>query len=63
MIQNELITMTKKEARRYKVICELQAGKLDGTEASKLLNLSIRQVKRIKKKVKKDGVKGVIHGN
>jgi hypothetical protein len=63
MIQNELITMTKKEARRYKIICELQAGKLDGTEAAKLLNLSIRQVKRIKQKVKKKGVEGVIHGN
>ncbi len=63
MTKNELITMTKKEARRYKIICELRAGKLDGTEAAKLLNLSVRQVKRIKKKVKTNGIKGAIHGN
>jgi len=55
--------MTSKEAKRYDIICKLIAKKIDGTEAAKSLNLSVRQVKRIKAKVKKKKIKGVIHGN
>ena len=44
MDQNQLITMTKDEARRYEIIKDLIAKKIDGTEAAKLLNRSIRQV-------------------
>jgi len=63
MEQNELITMTKKEARRYEIINKLMAGKIDGTEAAKVLGLSVRQTKRLKANVKSSGVKGVIHGS
>ncbi len=63
MDQNQLITMTKNEARRYEIIKDLIAKKIDGTEAAKLLNRSIRQVKRIKKTVSDKGIKGIIHGN
>jgi len=63
MTQKQLITMTKTEARRYDVIKNLIAGKIDGSEAAKALNLSVRQIKRIKKKVIKLKIKGVIHGN
>lgn len=63
MAQNELITMTKKEARRYGIIKDLLAKKIDGTEAAKSLDLSVRQTKRLKKKVRQRGIKGVIHGN
>lgn len=55
--------MTPKEARRYDVIKDLIAKKLDGSEAAIALNLSVRQIKRIKKKVIKFKIKGVIHGN
>ena len=63
MNQNQLITMTKKEARRYEIIKDLITKKIDGTEAAKLLNRSIRQVKRIKRIVNEKGIEGVIHGN
>jgi len=63
MNKNQLITMTQKEARRYEIINDLIIGKIDGTEASKKINLSVRQVKRIKARVKKEKIKGVIHGN
>ena len=63
MEQNQLITMTQKEARRYEIIKNLLVKKIDGTEAAKALNLSVRRVKRLKKKVRKQGIKGVIHGN
>lgn len=63
MKQNKLITMTKKEALRYEIIRKLIDKKLDGTEASKMLNLCVRQVKRIKASILKLGLKGAIHGN
>lgn len=63
MDENQLITMTQKEARRYEIIKDLIAGKIDGTEASKKMKLSVRQIKRIKARVKKEKIKGVIHGN
>ena len=63
MKQNELITMTKTEAKRYDIIGNLIAKKIDGTEAAKLLNRSVRQIKRIKEAVGRLGIKGVIHGN
>jgi len=63
MDQNELITMTQKEARRYEIIKDLIAHKIDGTEAAKSIGLSIRQVKRLKIKIKLFDIKGVVHGN
>ena len=56
-----LITMTSKELNRYEVIGNLIAGEINGTDAAKQLDLSVRQVKRIKARVKNQGAKGVIH--
>lgn len=55
--------MTKKESRRYDIIKDLIAKKIDGTEAAKSLNLSVRQTKRIKARTIELKIKGVIHGN
>lgn len=55
--------MTPREARRYEIIKDLIAKKIDGTEASKLLFLSVRQTKRLKSAVDDVGIQGVIHGN
>lgn len=63
MDQNPLITMTSKEVKRYEIIKDLIAKKIDGTEASKLLFLSVRQIKRLKLTVGKIGIQGIIHGN
>lgn len=59
----ETITMTSKELTKYDIIMECINQKINGTEASKKLGLSTRQVRRIKAKVKKRGAKGIIHGN
>ena len=59
----ELISMNNKELSRYKVIHNLINKQINGTEASKQLNLSVRQIKNIKAKVIKHGLKGLIHGN
>lgn len=55
----EILTM--KEANRYHVISETNAGHLKNGEAGKMLDLSERQVYRIKSRVKDEGIKGIIH--
>jgi len=57
----ELITMTQKELSRYEIIKRLIRREINGTEASKQMDLSVRQVKNIKARVIKEGAKGVIH--
>lgn len=61
MPQKELITMTKKESERLNIINSLINGIIDGTEASKQMGVSTRQVRRLKQKVIKLGPRGIIH--
>jgi transposase len=51
------------EVRRYGVIAALLDGKMTNPEAAAVLGVSVRQVKRIKGKVKREGPSGVKHGN
>lgn len=57
----ELILMTQKELSRHEIIQRLLRKEINGTEAAKQMDLSVRQVKRIKANVLKEGAKGVIH--
>lgn len=57
----KLIIMTQKELSRYEVIKRLIRKEINGTEAAKQMNLSVRQVKNIKAEVIKEGEKGIIH--
>ncbi len=57
----ELIIMTQKELSRYEVIKRLIRKEINGREAAKQLNLSVRQIKNIKARVIKEGAKGIIH--
>lgn len=59
----ELISMTEKELLRHGIIKSLIDGAINGTDAAKQLSLSIRQTKRLKAKVIKNGARGLIHGN
>lgn len=59
----KLIIMTQKELSRYEIIQRLIKKEINGAEAAKQLSLSIRQIKRIKAKVKKHGINGIIHKN
>ncbi len=62
MIQ-KLISMSEKELSRYDIIKSLIDGKINGTDASKQIGVSIRHVKRLKSNVGKYGTKGLIHKN
>lgn len=55
------ITMSAKEIDRLEVINRLIGKQIVAKEASEQLDLSIRQVKRIKKRVKRQGARGLIH--
>lgn len=55
------ITMSKKELGRYEIIKRLIRKEINGTKAASLLRLSIRQVRRLKGRVKKYGAKGLLH--
>ena len=59
----KLIHMTKQELAKADVIKSLIDGKINGTDASKQIGLSVRQAKRLKAKVIKKGVAGLAHGN
>jgi len=60
-MEQDIITMTTQEAERLTIINNLIAKKINGTDAAKQLNLSVRQTKRLKARVIKKGVKGIIH--
>jgi len=62
-MKEEVIALSQKEVTRYSIIRDLIEHKLKSKEAARLLNLSSRQIRRLKKKVKRDGLKGIIHGN
>ena len=61
MVNSLLLSMSARDIERYDVIKLLVNGQINGTEAAKRLRLSVRQVKRIKRRVKKQKAKGVIH--
>ena len=57
----KLISMTEKELQKYDVICNLINKKINGTDASKQLGLTTRQIRRLKKTVVKHGAEGLVH--
>lgn len=56
-----MINLTMKEANRYKTISEVIEGYLTAKDAAGILKLGERQIYRLKDRIKKEGVKGVIH--
>jgi transposase len=58
-----MVTMSQKEFQRVKVIENAAGGRLSVREASRLLQLSERQVQRLKRRYQPDSVSGVRHGN
>ncbi|MBU4205223.1 ISNCY family transposase [Patescibacteria group bacterium] len=57
----KLISMTEKELSRINVIQNLIDGKINGTDASKQIGISIRHIRRLKLRVGKYGTEGLIH--
>jgi transposase len=58
-----MVTMSQKEFQRVKVIENAASGRLSVGEASRLLQLSERQVQRLKRRYRPGSVSWVQHGN
>src|ERR1019366_8956383 len=58
-----MVTMSQKEFQRVKVIENAADGRLSVREASRLLQLSQRQVQRLKRRYRPDSLDWVQHGN
>src|ERR1700682_6083121 len=58
-----MVTMSQKEFQRVKVIENAAGGRLSVREGSRLLQLSARQVQRLKRRYQADSVAWVQHGN
>lgn len=54
------IMMSQKEAKRAQVMELLTAGKIDQKEAGKRLSVSVRQIKRIVRRYRSEGLAGLI---
>jgi len=55
------ITMSTKEADRISVLERLMNKEIKQKQGAKILQLSVRQIRRLLKKYRRDGVKGLIH--
>jgi transposase len=58
-----MVTMSQKEFQRVKVIENAAGGRVSVREASRLLQLSERQVQRLKRRYQPDSVDWIQHGN
>lgn len=59
----EGVTFTMEDMKRYGVVRAVMDGKMTNGEGAAALDLSIRQFKRIKGKVRNYGMAGIRHGN
>lgn len=62
-MQEERITLTKKELERLAVVRQVIRREVKQRVAAELLGLSTRQVRNLVRKVERDGAKGLAHGN
>lgn len=61
METGELLVMGQREADRLKVIHEVLQGQLKQKQAAKQMELSTRQVKRLCRRVRQEGNRGILH--
>ena len=55
--------MTPKEQQRVMVLNRAEGGEITGKEAGRLMGVSVRQVRRLLGRYRKEGVTAVAHGN
>jgi transposase len=60
---SEKVTLTMNEIKRVYAIQQIEEGKFTGPQAAQYLDLSLRQVRRLVARYRKQGATGLIHGN
>src|SRR3990172_9206677 len=58
-----LVTLNREEQRRLMVLNEGGRGRLGGRQAAEVLNLSLRQLRRLLAAYRKEGAQALAHGN
>ncbi len=61
MEKEEVIEVTNQELRKLKVIEQVIEKKIKQRKAAQLLELSVRQVIRLVKRIRREGSKGIVH--
>jgi transposase len=61
MAERDIIAMSQKELKRLHVIHKVMEGTLTQVRATEIISLSERQIRRIVKRIKADGDKGIQH--
>lgn len=59
----EIIRLSSKEIRNGEIVSKIIEGKMSQSQAAILLELSVRQIKRLCKKYRAEGIKGLAHKN
>ena len=62
-MKKDIIAMSQKERQRYHLLQMAIEGKTTLKDTSRLMRISYRQAKRLKKKLITEGAQGLIHGN
>ena len=52
-----------RELSQYAILQQLTATRINGTEAARQLRLTTRQVRRLKRKVERQGPQGLAHAS
>ncbi|MFZ2405157.1 MAG: ISNCY family transposase [Methylobacter sp.] len=61
--KRELFRMTDREIRKYHIVKKVIEEGLKQKDAARLLGISVRQVRRIEKRIREEGTQGIIHRN
>jgi hypothetical protein len=59
----DMITMTRRELERYQVVQRTLKREITQAKAGELLELSERHIRRLAKRVRLKGIRGLVHGN
>jgi len=62
-MDNTKVIMTIKEIKRVEVMALIDTGKITGSQAAKMMDISLRQTRRIIKKYCEGGAASLAHGN
>lgn len=61
MTEKDMITMSREEAKRLHIVHQALSKKISQTEAASLIDLSDRQMRRMIKRIRKEGDEGICH--
>ena len=62
-MREDIIAMSQKERQRYHLLKMVVEGKLTLQDAGRVMEISYRHAKRLKRKLVSEGARGLVHGN